>query len=105
MGEVYDPRTAAETFLTSLIHKKSKDCLDNTMQYLVQGLTTYAMQSDPAQKNYPFKDGALLAIGSIGPVLKKKTKYRNSLEDMLNNHVMMEFQNPVGFLRARACCA
>jgi hypothetical protein len=103
MGEVYDPRTAAETFLTSLIHKKSKDCLDNTMQYLVQGLTTYAMQSDPAQKNYPFKDGALLAIGSIGPVLKKKTKYRNSLEDMLNNHVMMEFQNPVGFLRARAC--
>ena len=35
MGEVYDPRTAAQTFLTSLIQKKAKDCLDNTMQYLM----------------------------------------------------------------------
>ena len=103
MGEVYDPRTAAQTFLTSLIQKKGKDCLDNTMQFLVQGLTTYAMQSDPAQKNYAFKDGALFAIGSIGPVLKKKPRYRNTLEDMLSNHVLMEFSNPVGFLRARAC--
>ena len=103
MGEIYDPRTSAETFLTSLISKKGKDCLDMTMQYLLQGLTTYALQSDPAQKDYPFKDGALMAVGSIGPVLKKKAAYRNSLEDLLNNHVMMEFQNPVGFLRARAC--
>jgi hypothetical protein len=48
------------------------------------------MTSDPAARNYPGKDGALLAVGLLGPVLKKKTRYRSSLEDLINNHVSAE---------------
>ena len=103
MGEFYDPRVSAGNFLMSLIAKRQKDALDLTVQFLVQLLTTYAMQFDLSARNYAAKDGALLAIGLLGPVLKKKAQYRSSLEDLIHAHVMTEFPSQVGFLRARAC--
>ena len=65
-----------------------------------------AVTADPANRNYGGKDGALLAIGNLAQLLRKKPDYRSNLEELLSNHVMMEFQNPLGFLRcvsARAC--
>ena len=40
---------------------------------------------------------------SLLQLLRKKPDYRANLEDLLSTHVMMEFQNPHGFLRSRAC--
>eukprot|EP01052_Picozoa_sp_SAG31_P056387 SAG31_NODE_16119_length_722_cov_0.958266_2_plen_109_part_01 len=89
--------------LCGLVTKKQKDFLDITLQFFVQILTTYAVATDPASRNYGAKDGALLAIGNMAELLRKKSEYRGNLEDLLSSHVMMEFQNPLGFLRARAC--
>ena len=102
MGEFYDPRVAAGLFLGDLVVKKGKDCLEMTMQHFLQQLTAYATQ-DPAQRDYPTKHGILLAVGTISPVLKKKKHYHGPLEELLRNHVLPEFQSPVGYLRARAC--
>ena len=102
MGEFYDPRVAAGLFLGDLAVTKGKDCLEMTMQHFLQQLTAYATQ-DPAQRDYPTKHGIMLAVGTISPVLKKKKHYHGPLEELLRNHVLPEFQSPVGYLRARAC--
>lgn len=47
------------------------------------------------------KEGALVVVGSICEKLMKIPEYANQLETMLMLHVIPEFQNPHGFLRAR----
>lgn len=49
------------------------------------------------------QDGALLAIGSLAEELKRKRKYRPSIEPMILHHVLPCFASRFGHLRSKAC--
>ncbi|CAM9763151.1 unnamed protein product, partial [Phaeothamnion confervicola] len=74
------------------------------LTFLVGVLNTFV--GPPAEgvvRDYRQKDGALVAFGSLEKVLKKKKEYRTSLETLLMQHVLPEFDSPVAFMRSRAC--
>lgn len=50
------------------------------------------------------KDGALLAIGTICDKLKQTDPYKSSLEQMLVQHIIPEFNSHFGHLRAKVAC-
>ena len=41
-------------------------------------------------------DGALLVVGALNTVLKKKEPYRSQLEPMLTQHILPTFASPWG---------
>ena len=45
-------------------------------------------------------DGALLVVGALNTVLKKKEPYRSQLEPMLKQHILPAFASPWGHVRA-----
>jgi hypothetical protein len=101
LADFYDPRTSAITLMTDLVKHRGKDVTQNLLQFLTNVIQQY--QANPAQGNPIEKDGALLAFGSLSDVLLKKKKYSSQLEGLLVTSVFPDFENPVGFLRYRAC--
>lgn len=74
------------------------------MAHVVQILNAYiAAGPEPPQKQARAMDGALLSIGTLYDVLKKKKQYRDNLETMLIQYVLPVFRSPWGHLRAKAC--
>jgi hypothetical protein len=71
------------------------------MNHIGQVMNKY-FQSSPQDKNFSEKYGALLLLGNLSLVLVDSASYKNSLEEMITNHIMTEFNNPFGLLRARA---
>ncbi|CAG9311508.1 unnamed protein product [Blepharisma stoltei] len=49
------------------------------------------------------KEAILLALGSIYQILKENVELAQNIQNILSVYVLPEFENPVGFLRARAC--
>ena len=43
-------------------------------------------------------------VASVGDIMLKKDSLKQQLENMLVQYVFPFFQNPNGYLRARACC-
>lgn len=43
-------------------------------------------------------------VGSVADIMLKKDSFKTQLENMLVTYVFPFFQNPNGYLRARACC-
>lgn len=58
-------------------------------------------EAPPEQKPFREKDGALLAIGALADRLKQQEPYKSALEQMLLEHVLPDFQNSHGHLRAK----
>lgn len=88
------PVTAAQTVLHTSC-KKRKEILPKTMAFCMQILQMQDVQ--PRQK-----DGAFHMIGTLAEILLKKKMYKDKMELMLVAHVFPEFQNPLGYMRARA---
>lgn len=59
------------------------------------------MEAPPGQKPFREKDGALLTIGALSDRLKQQEPYKSALEQMLVDHVLPEFHNTQGHLRAK----
>ncbi|RWS17641.1 Importin-7-like protein [Dinothrombium tinctorium] len=89
------PVTAAQTLLYTCC-KKRKDMLPKTSEFVMQILTDSS--STPRMI-----DGALHMIGSVADLLLKKNLFKDHIEDILISYVFPYFQNPYGYLRARAC--
>eukprot|EP00116_Pleurobrachia_bachei_P003086 sb/3463348/ len=71
----------------------------------------FMTQMDPIYLYRPYhslhweerKDGAMHLIGAVSEKLLKKSEYASQIENMLQVHVLQDFQSPHGFLRTRAC--
>ncbi|PIK52316.1 putative importin-7 isoform X2 [Apostichopus japonicus] len=88
------PVTAAQTVLHTSC-KKRKEILPKTMAFCMQILQTPNV--NPRQK-----DGSFHMIGTLAEILLKKKLYKDKMELMLVTHVFPEFQNSLGYMRARA---
>ncbi|GBG85770.1 hypothetical protein CBR_g40497 [Chara braunii] len=99
--DLYGARTAAINFLSELMRKRGKDNLQRFLNFIVD-VFRRCQELPLDQKPYRQKDGALLAIGALSDILKKTDPYKGALETMLVQHVLPEFQSPLGHLRAKA---
>ncbi|KAI8431162.1 hypothetical protein MSG28_001206 [Choristoneura fumiferana] len=91
------PVVAAQTLLISCC-KKRKEMLERTMQLCMQVLTRQNGEYGPRQR-----DGALHMVGTLSDLLIKKKFYKEEIDSLLSQYVFPEFNNPLGYMRARAC--
>lgn len=91
------PVTAVQTLLISCC-KKRKDMLQRTMLLCMQVLTNQSGEHGPRQK-----DGALHIVGTLNDILLKKKMYKDAIDSLLGQYVFPEFNNTLGYMRARAC--
>jgi len=107
MEEMYNPRTAAMNFLHEVCKVRGKLSLDFYMSHVVQCFDAYISACgggiDCPVKEARQMDGALLSVGTLYDVLKKKKQYRGNLENMLMRYIHPVFQSRWGHLRAKAC--
>jgi len=101
MEDYFDPKLSAINVMIDFAKLRTKDALPMLLGFLTETLNAYA-QSPPEQRNYRKKDGALVALGALDDILKKKKKYSGSLEGLLVSHVFPEFNSSHGFMRCRA---
>ncbi|CAD7704977.1 unnamed protein product [Ostreobium quekettii] len=104
--DIYSVKVAAVNFVFELCRTRSKLALPGLLQHIVGIMQQHQAALQPG--NVPADiarkmDGALLAIGTLTDVLKKKKAYKADLEPMLIQHVMPCFNSAYGHLRARAC--
>jgi hypothetical protein len=99
--DIFSPKAAAASTLIDLIKIRKNDALTLYLQFINTELNKYNSQQ-PQDRNYSLKDGILYSIGCLRSTLRKNKLTKNSLEGMLVTHVFPEFENPRGFLRARA---
>jgi hypothetical protein len=100
--DMYSPRTAAMNFISELLRVRKGDQLHFFISFLVSVLQRCAPGTPPETRPYGELDGALFALGSLVDVLKRTEPYNAQLEAMLIAHVLPEFGNPRGHLRAKA---
>ncbi|KAK9813831.1 hypothetical protein WJX73_000701 [Symbiochloris irregularis] len=104
MEEIYNQKTSAINFVQELCKARSKACLHTVMTLASQAMTEYQAAGANASQTLARKlDGALLIVGGLNTILKKKDPYKQQLEPMLNQHIIPIFQSPWGHLRAKAC--
>jgi hypothetical protein len=102
IDDIYSPKAAAASIIIDLISIRKNDALPVYLSFVNTELNKYN-QEPPQNRNYALKDGILFSIGSLRNQLKKAKQTRDSLEMMLLTHVFPEFENPRGFMRAKAC--
>jgi len=102
MEDMYSPRTAAMSFLATLV-RKHPDQMPPFLSYLVSILHRCAPGTPPECRPHAELDGALFALGALSETLKRQPPWSGQLEAMLMQHVLPEFSNPRGHLRAKAC--
>ena len=102
LEDMYSPRTAAMSFITQLVRKRPEQ-LHPFLAFLVGVLHRCAPGTPPEGRPYEQLDGALFALGALSETLKRKAPYAEQLENMLVQHILPEFANPRGHLRAKAC--
>jgi hypothetical protein len=100
--DMYSPRTAAMSFVSELLRVRKADQLHGFLAFLVSVLMRCAPGTPPESRPYAELDGALFALGSLVDVLKRTAPYNTQLEGMLISHVLPEFDNARGHLRAKA---
>ena len=100
--DMYSPRTAAMNFISQLLRVRKAEQLDRFVAFLVSVLQRCGPATPPEQRPYEQLDGALFALGSLVDVLKRTPPYNTQLEAMLVAHVLPEFGNARGHLRAKA---
>eukprot|EP00873_Tetraselmis_striata_P029005 jgi/Tetstr1/449269/TSEL_036472.t1 len=103
--EMYNPRTAAMNMLHEVCKVRGKNSLDFYMEHVVRCFNAYA-QAGPQPDDAAVArnmDGALLSMGTLYDVLRKKKTYKQNLERVLVSYVVPVFGSPWGHLRAKAC--
>ena len=98
MSEFVDPRTMAVTLVEDLVNFRTASVAKVLMEFLHGKIANYATTQD--HLSY---DAALLILGSLSKFLKKsKNKFDAGLPGMIMSHVVPQFGNPLGFVRARS---
>lgn len=88
---------AAQGLLLSCC-KKRKDMFQRTMDLCMRVLTNHGDQFSPNQR-----DGALHMVGTVSDVLMKRKHYKDQMDSLVTQYIFPEFNNPLGYMRARAC--
>ncbi|KAG0017779.1 hypothetical protein BGZ80_007926 [Entomortierella chlamydospora] len=95
------PSTAAINFMTVMARYRK----NAFMQILALANTVLQKYSEaPAEaKNPREKDGALVVIGNLAPLILRKKSLAAMMEPVFTTHVFPDFKSQYPFLRARAC--
>ncbi|KAI8603528.1 armadillo-type protein [Dissophora ornata] len=95
------PSTAATNFMTVMARYRQNAFMQ------VLALANNVLQKyneSPAEAKSPReKDGALVMIGALAPLILRKKSLANNMELFFVSHVFPEFKSQYPFLRARAC--
>lgn len=103
LDESYTPDMAAINFLSTLIRKRSKSTLRDTLEF-VQGIVTNHVQNPADLDLARQQEGCLRIMGAIAIlVINKPAVSNNELEQFIVQAVFPDFDSPHGFLRGRAC--
>ncbi|KAF9114888.1 hypothetical protein BGX27_009533 [Mortierella sp. AM989] len=95
------PATAATNFMTSMARYRQNAFMQ--VLSLANNVLQKYNESPEGAKNPREKDGALVMIGSLSPLILGKKSLAKNMEPFLVNHVFPEFKSQYPFLRARAC--
>ena len=104
--DFFDPVTAASNLLCDLARKRGRDCLGDIITFYQQLLSSSLVkdQSTKTFEEYLEKDAALHALYALSSTLVSPSLIPSiSVESLMAQHVVGEFQSPHGFLRLRAC--
>ncbi|KAF9190108.1 hypothetical protein BGZ50_000457 [Haplosporangium sp. Z 11] len=95
------PSTSAINFMTVMARYRQNAFMQ------VLALANNVLQKfneSPAEVKDPReKDGALVMIGAMAPLILRKRAFASLMEPFFVNHVFPEFKSQYPFLRARAC--
>ncbi|GMH35700.1 hypothetical protein BSKO_03568 [Bryopsis sp. KO-2023] len=106
LEDIYSTKTAAVNFTYELCKNKGKLVLADYVQHLGGIMTEHnaALQAGNVPNDIARKmDGALLGIGAIDDILKRKKSYKHNMEGLLLEFVVPCFGSTHAHLRARAC--
>ncbi|KAG0369812.1 hypothetical protein BGZ54_008807, partial [Gamsiella multidivaricata] len=95
------PSTAATNFMTVMARYRQNAFMQ--VLSLVNNVLQKYNESPAEAKNPREKDGALVMIGALAPLILRKKSLAQSMEPFIVNHVFPEFKSQFPFLRARAC--
>lgn len=102
--DMYSPRSAALSFVTTLLRTRPADQLH---PFLARVAGVLQARAAPGGRDggggAAQLDGALYALGGLVDVLKRRPPYSDQLEGMLVAHVLPEFGAAQGHIRAKAC--
>ncbi|KAG9323012.1 hypothetical protein KVV02_008080 [Mortierella alpina] len=94
-------RTAAINFMTTMARYRQ----NAFMQVLATSNSVLQKYNEsPVEARIPHeKDGALVMIGALAPLILRKKSFASMMEPFFVNHIFPEFKSQYPFLRARAC--
>ncbi|KAF9115179.1 hypothetical protein BGX27_008657 [Mortierella sp. AM989] len=101
MEDFTSPSTSAANFMTVMARYRK----NAFMQILTLANAVLQKYSEtPVEARNPReKDGALIVIGNLAPLILRKKTLATMMEPIFVNHVFPEFKSQYPFLRARAC--
>lgn len=88
----YSPKSSAVDLLVAL-------CKTSYFPSVIQYISDQLASNPPLQ----YKEALLTAVGSLFHIIKEHNQYSAEMQNLLQNYVMPEFENSVGFMRLRAC--
>ncbi|KAK3832183.1 MAG: armadillo-type protein [Linnemannia elongata] len=95
------PSTAATNFMTVMARYRQNAFMQ--ILALANSVLQKYNESPAEAKNPREKDGALVMIGALAPLILRKKSLSSMMEPFFVNHVFPEFKSQYPFLRARAC--
>ncbi|KAF9929113.1 hypothetical protein FBU30_001842 [Linnemannia zychae] len=96
-----NPSTAATNFMTVMARYRQNAFMQ--VLNLANSVLQKYNESPVEAKNPREKDGALVMIGALAPLILRKKSLASMMEPFFVNHVFTEFKSQFPFLRARAC--
>ncbi|KAG0296044.1 hypothetical protein BGZ96_010335 [Linnemannia gamsii] len=95
------PSTAATNFMTVMARYRQNAFMQ--ILALANSVLQKYNESPAEAKNPRDKDGALVMVGALAPLILRKKSLSSMMEPFFVNHVFPEFKSQYPFLRARAC--
>ncbi|KAG0343672.1 hypothetical protein BG004_005100 [Podila humilis] len=100
--EDFTSPTAAATSFMSVMARYRQNAFMQTLNLANFVLQKY--NEAPAEaKNPREKDGALVMVGALAPLILRKKSLASMMEPFFVNHIFPDFKSQYPFLRARAC--
>eukprot|EP00210_Caulerpa_lentillifera_P002538 g2435.t1 len=106
LEDIFGVKAAAANFVLNVCRSRSKGVSDEFLTHLNNVMNEYNKNLSEGQQSTELArkmDGALMALGTLEPVLMKKKMYKRNIESVLLQYVMPCFQSGHSHLRSRAC--
>eukprot|EP01124_Arcella_intermedia_P002392 TRINITY_DN11301_c0_g3_i1.p1 TRINITY_DN11301_c0_g3~~TRINITY_DN11301_c0_g3_i1.p1 ORF type:complete len:985 (+),score=252.39 TRINITY_DN11301_c0_g3_i1:51-3005(+) len=97
---VDDPRAVVLSFIFDLIDTRGIQHMVPWIDYMIKDLLMKYQAAPLQHQNIQYKEAVLIVFGSIADHLSSLPQYK--WEEFVKQHVLPEFSNNFGFMRARA---